>query len=233
MIRLRHIVTFLRLSLPILLGSVLPLHALAAATQAATTAQSILAMAPAGTLTYDVLREGERIGTHIVSIERMGEELTVRTETNVEFTAYVIFDVDWTHQAVEIWQNGGLKEFTSFTNEDGRKRQVHAQRNGDRLIVESTGGHREFPADLIPGTLWHPDTVRQDRILDPIKGRLRKVTVTDSGVEQVEVDGRMVEARHYRMRGDLKRDFWYDRDGTVVKVEFPISDGSEVTLLLR
>jgi hypothetical protein len=233
MIRLRHIVTLLRLSLAILAGSVLAIPTLAAATHVATTTQSVLAMAPAGTLTYDVMREGDRIGTHIVSFERMGEELTVRTETNVEFTAYVVFDIDWTHQAVEVWEDGGLKEFTSFTNEDGRKRQVHAKRNGDRLIVESTGGHREFPADLIPGTLWHPDTVRQQRILDPIKGRLRQVKVTDRGTETVEVEGRRIEARHYEMRGDLKRDFWYDQEGTVIKVEFPISDGSEVTLLLR
>jgi hypothetical protein len=35
------------------------------------------------------------------------------------------------------------------------------------------------------------------------------------------------------MRGELTRDFWYDPDGTIVKVEFPITDGSEVTLLLR
>jgi hypothetical protein len=126
-----------------------------------------------------------------------------------------------------------LKEFTSFTNEDGRKRQVHARRNGDRLIVNSTGGRREFPADVIPGTLWHPDTIRQQQILDPIKGRMRKVKVTDRGVEPVKVEGRTVQARHYQMRGDLERDFWYDRDGTVVKVEFPITDGSEVTLLLR
>jgi hypothetical protein len=190
-------------------------------------------MAPAGTLTYDVMREGERIGTHTMSFERMGEELTVRTETNVDFTTFIVFDINWTHQAVEIWGDGGLKEFTSFTNEDGRKRQVHAKRNGDRLIVNSTGGRREFPADVIPGTLWHPDTVRQQQVLDPIKGRMRKVRVTDRGIERVEVEGRTIEARHYQMRGDLKRDFWYDRDGTVVKVEFPITDGSEVTLLLR
>ena len=194
---------------------------------------SVVAVAPAGTLTYDVLRQGDRIGTHVVSFERMGEELTVRTETNVEFTAYVVFDIDWTHQSVEIWGTGGLKEFTSFTNEDGRKRQVHAQRDGDRLIVESTGGHREFPADVLPGTLWHPETVHQHQLLDPIKGRLRKVTVTDGGTEQLEIEGRTVEAKHYRVRGDLRRDVWYDADGTVVKVEFPISDGSEVTLLLR
>ena len=169
-------------------------------------------MAPAGTLTYDVLRQGDRIGTHTVSFERMGEELTVRTETNVEFTAYVVFDIDWTHQSVEIWGTGGLKEFTSFTNEDGRKRQVHAQRDGDRLIVESTGGHREFPADVLPVTLWHPETVHQHQLLDPIKGRLRKVTVTDGGTEQLEIEGRTVEAKHYRVRGDLRRDVGVIRD---------------------
>ena len=227
MIRKRHFNAFLRRAIPIL-----PILAFCAPTLAPAS-ELVLAMAPAGTLTYDVLREGERIGTHTMSFERMGEELTVRTETNVDFTTFIVFDINWTHQSVEIWSDGGLKEFTSFTNEDGRKRQVHARRNGDRLIVNSTGGRREFPANVIPGTLWHPDTIRQQQILDPIKGRMRKVKVTDRGVEPVKVEGRTVQARHYQMRGDLERDFWYDRDGTVVKVEFPITDGSEVTLLLR
>ena len=178
-------------------------------------------MVPAGTLTYDVLREGERIGSHIVSFDRMGDELTVRTETNVDFTAYLIFNVTWTHQSVEVWRDGWLKEFTSFTNDDGAMRQVHAQRDGDHLIVNSTGGQRELPADLLPGTLWHPDTVTQQQVLDPIKGRLRKVTIADLGKEPVTVDGRAVEAHHYSMRGELTRDFWYDQDGTVVKVELP------------
>jgi uncharacterized protein DUF6134 len=217
----------------LVLFRLIPLLILAFVGPAAAATSSLAAAPPAGTLTYDVVREGERIGTHTVSFEKMGEELTVRTETNVDFTAYLVFDITWTHQAVEIWENGGLKEFTSFTNEDGRKRQVHAQREGDRLIVNSTGGRREFSADLIPGTLWHPATVSQDKVLDPIKGRLRKVTVTDHGMDEVEVEGRKVQAHHYAMRGDLKRDFWYDEDGTVVKVEFPITDGSEVTLLLR
>ena len=217
----------------IALFRLIPLVVLSFATSASAATSTLAAAPPAGTLTYDVVREGERIGTHTVSFEKMGEELTVRTETNVDFTAYLVFDITWTHQAVEIWENGGLKEFTSFTNEDGRKRQVHAQRAGDRLIVNSTGGRREFSADLIPGTLWHPATVSQGQVLDPIKGRLRKVTITDRGLEEVDVEGRKIQARHYVMRGDLKRDFWYDADGTVVKVAFPIIDGSEVTLLLR
>jgi hypothetical protein len=217
MIRLRHLFLYLRLSLPILVGCAAPLPLAAAPA-------SVLAMAPAGTLTYDVLRGGNRIGTHVMSFERMGEELTVRTETNVEFTAYVVFDIDWTHQSVEIWADGGLKEFTSFTNEDGRKRQVHAARNGDRLIVESTGGHREFPADVIPGTLWHPDTVHQAQLLDPIKGRLRKVTVSDRGIEPVKIEGRTVEARHFRLRGqsgvpDLRR----QRGDAAAEIEAPPS----------
>jgi Domain of unknown function (DUF6134) len=224
MTKIRHFITILRLALILTVGST---------GLALASTSSLLAMAPAGTLTYDVMREGERIGVHTMSFDRMGDELTVRTETNVDFTAYVLFNITWTHQSVEVWSDNGLKEFTSFTNEDGRERQVHAQRNGSHLIVNSTGGRREFPADLIPGTLWHPETITQQQILDPIKGRLRKVSIADRGMEQIKVEGRMVNAHHYAMRGELTRDFWYDQDGTIVKVQFPITDGTQVTLLLR
>jgi len=224
MIKMRHFIAVVRLA---------AILTAASTGLASATTSSLLAMAPAGTLTYDVMRQGERIGVHTMSFDRMGDELTVRTETNVDFTAYVVFNITWTHQSVEVWSDNGLKEFTSFTNEDGRERQVHAQRNGDHLIVNSTGGKREFPADLLPGTLWHPETVTQRQVLDPIKGRLRRVNIADQGLEQIEVEGRKVNAHHYDLRGELTRDFWYDQDGTIVKVEFPITDGSEVTLLLR
>jgi uncharacterized protein DUF6134 len=203
-----------------------------AAPAGAVTAD-LASLAPAGTLTYDVYREGQRIGKHTVSFDRMGEELTVRSETDVDFTVFVVMDVSFTHQAVEIWKGNTLQEFTSFTNEDGRKRQVHAQRNGDHLLVTTKGNTRELPANLIPGSLWHPDTVSQHQLLDPIKGRLRKVEVVDRGTETVQANGRKVEARHYSVRGDFKREIWYDRDGTVVKVAFPIKDGSEVILVLK
>ena len=71
----------------------IPLLLLSLATTASAATSTFAAAAPAGTLTYDVLREGERIGIHTMSFERMGEELTVRTETRVDFTAYLVFDI--------------------------------------------------------------------------------------------------------------------------------------------
>lgn len=220
---MRPLLTALRLALPLMV---------VVAGQASAD-DPTLALAPTRTLTYDVLRAGERIGTQTVSFEHMGGELTVRTETNLGFTAYWIFDVTWAHQSVEIWGNDGLKQFTSFTNNDGKQRKVHAQRDGEHLVVNGNGDERELPADLLPGTLWHPETVSQRQVLDPIKGRLRKVSIANRGLETIEVEGRRIEARHYAMRGELKRDIWYDQNGTVVKVELPIDDGSEVTLVLR
>jgi len=225
---MRHLLTIFRLVGLFLLASVLP-----AVAAPPTSGQNIAAVAPQGTLTYGVFREGERIGTQTMTFEQMGDELTVRSDTSFDFTRLLVLGFSFIHQAVEVWQNGTLKEFTSFTDEDGNKREVHAQRAGATLLVTTQGQTRELPGSLIPGSLWHPNTIEQHQLLDPIKGRMREVNVQDRGREPVALPGRAVSTHHYALRGGMERDIWYDDGGTVVKVAFQARDGSTITMLLQ
>jgi Domain of unknown function (DUF6134) len=228
MIKIRRFIAAFRLALLFLAAGLAP-----AGAASAVSDQTIAAVAPQGTLTYGVFRDGERIGTHTVIFERMGDELTVRSDTSFDFTRLFVLGFTFIHQAVEVWQDGALKEFTSFTDDDGKKREVHAQRAGEHLLVTASGQTRELPGSLIPASLWHPDTIEQHQLLDPIKGRLREVSVQDRGREPVALAGHAVAAHHYALRGGLVRDIWYDEDGTVVKVAFQASDGSDITMLLQ
>ncbi len=50
------------------------------------------------------------------------------------------------------------------------------------------------------------------------------------GRERVPVGGRPVEAKHYALRGQIRRDLWYDADCNLVRVAWRARDGSEITL---
>ena len=86
---------------------------------------------------------------------------------------------------------------------------------------------------MIPASLWRPDTVRQSVLLDPIKGRDRQVTITDKGIEKVNIRGQALETHHYAMTGQIVRDIWYGPDGQIVQVRFPAKDGSQIQVVLR
>jgi Family of unknown function (DUF6134) len=188
---------------------------------------------PAGRLDYKVVREGSDIGTQSVEFIRNGDRLTVRTHINIVVTILGIPVFRFTHEAEEQWQNGRLITFESKSNDDGEPRAVALRLEGDRLRGTYNGHILDLPATLIPASLWRPDTVQQTILLDPIKGRDRKVTVVDKGIEKIKVHGQVLGAHHYAMTGQIVRDIWYGPDGQVAEVRFPAKDGSEIQVVLR
>lgn len=188
---------------------------------------------PAGRLSYAITRDGERIGTHTVEFRRLEQRLTVATAIDIKVTALGFTLYDFHHRAEEEWVGGRLAAMRSRTDDDGEARAVEAAADGDRLNVLYNGQPREAPIDILPASLWHPGTVAATKLLDPVRGRVRLVSVADLGADEVVAGGRRVEARHYKITGELNREVWYGADGTILRVRFPAKDGSWITLELE
>jgi hypothetical protein len=60
-----------------------------------------------------------------------------------------------------------------------------------------------------------------------------RVHSTDLGAERIDAGGRAIEARHYRIAGDLDRDVWYDTDGYLVRLTLVADDGSTVVYVRK
>jgi len=212
----------------------LVLGTLVALPTAADTADLALAsFPPPGRLDYRVIRDGNDIGTQSVEFIRKDDSLTVRTRVNILVTLLGIPVYRFTHAAEEQWQNGQLTEFASKSNDDGEPRDVTLKREGDRLRGTYNRHAVDLPATLIPASLWHPATVRQTVLLDPIKARDRQIAVVDKGMETIKVKGQSVQAHRYAMSGQIVRDIWYGPDGQIVQIRFPAKDGSQIQLVLR
>lgn len=188
---------------------------------------------PSGRLVYDIWRDGSVIGRNQVDFERDGNKLIVRTVIDIEVKVLFVPVYRFEHDAVEQWIDGKLVRFKAVTNDNGKQRDVLLERVGDELRGYYNNDQRVLPGDLLPGSLWHPATVDQTRLIEPTKGRARQVTVTDLGMEKVDLGGRTVEARRYSITGEFRREVWYAADGTVVQAAFPARDESLVTLKLR
>jgi hypothetical protein len=185
---------------------------------------------PTGRLEYGVFRKGKRIGGQSVdfSLEEGRYVVRTRIELAVEFVFLTAYRFE--HDAEEVWVEGQLQRFTSRTNDDGRSRVVEARRQSALLEVNYNGKISMVPGDILPASLWHPLTARQTILLDPIKGRVRDVSITDVGMETMTLDGAPVPTHHFSITGEIMREVWYGPDGHVVQVRFPAKDGSEIML---
>ena len=188
---------------------------------------------PAGRLDYKIIRDGDDVGFQSVEFIRNGDQLTVRTHIRIVVTFLGFTLYHFTHEAEERWISDRLVSLASRTDDDGEPRQVAFKLDGDRLHGTYNGRVRDYPATLIPASLWNPETVHQSVLLDPFRGRDRQVTVVDKGQETIKIKGETVTAHHYAITDKITRDIWYGSNGQLVQIRFVAKDGSEILVVLR
>jgi hypothetical protein len=185
------------------------------------------------TIVYDIVRDNAVVGHHRVQFAQEGDSITVTTNVEIGISMLFIPVYSLDHHAVETWQGGAMVEFHSQTDDNGRKRVIDIVPEGGDWRVEHDGSVDIRPGAALIGSLWHPDTVNQLMLIDPIKGKLREIMVADRGMETIDVPLGKVEAHHISISGDVEQEVWYGPDGHVWQVDFPVKAGGRLTLKRR
>jgi hypothetical protein len=183
--------------------------------------------ATSGDLRFEVFRDGSEIGYHVLSFAQDGERLTVNIDIELRVRFAFITAYRYEHRNREQWEAGELLGFKSRTNDNGTHHAVETRRDGDQLKIQGTHGRLEGPASMLPTTYWHRNFMDRDSWIDTQNGRIVKSAVEVAGTETIDVAGQMVEAKRFRVRGDLDVDLWY-HDERWVKLAFDVSDGSRI-----
>jgi len=195
------------------------------------------ASAATKTLKYDILRDGSSIGTHAVSIDTNGPETKVDVTTDIKVKVLFVTAYKFTHESKEKWVNGKLVSLASKTDDDGVPKTLNATAENGKITLDSTmngQNRRQFAAkSAIPASLWNPEIVTQEMIVNTLDGQLMKVNIKDIGTEDVQAHGSTVAAHHYKISGELTRDLWYNSQGDLVRVSFPDKTKSEIVYALN
>lgn len=184
-------------------------------------------LAARDSLSFKVLRDGSQIGHHRIAFAEVGDELHVDVAIDLEINLAFITLFRYEHRTKEIWRDGRLVSLESRTYDDGDEYSVRARSTAEGLKVEGSGGSFVAPADVIPTTYWHPETVEQDLLLDTQHGRLLSVSATPKGTDVIEAATKQVPAQRFVLDGDLEADLWYDTTGDWMKIAFNVR-GSEI-----
>lgn len=188
---------------------------------------------PTGLFDFRIVRDREDVGRYSVEFARSGGALTVKTlmEATLEVLSVPVYR--FKHECKEHWVDERLVSLSSRADDDGTDRAVEVRVEGDRLHVVYNGETREFDGPMLPASLWHPGTVSQSVLFDPVKGRPRRVAVAKRGRDNVEIGAEQVPADHFSITGQIERDVWYDLDEQVLQVTFQAKDKSLITIVRR
>lgn len=216
---------------------------LSATVFAAMTGPALAPAAEAGAvpasneIAFDVYRGNSRFGTHVLNFQEVDGQLRVVSDVDLRVRIGPITAFRYEHDSVEIYENGQLVSIEAETLKDGERLIVDIGRNGTQLVGRGTNAEGEpleitHPLSLMPSSHWQGYSEGLDAILNTETGEEMSVTVTELGIEMIEIGGQAVEARRIRLAGSLTLDLWYGLDGEWMKCQFS-ARGQDITYIRR
>jgi hypothetical protein len=179
------------------------------------------------TLNFAVTRNGDRIGTTTVRLQRDGRHLVAEVATQIQVKIASITVYRFEQRETERWLDGKLVGLNAITN-NGTINRVRVARNGDKLSINADGKVSEIDAAIVPASLWNAELVKKTIALNSKDGSVMPISVIDYGKKELVLQGRPTTAHHYSIKTNLPHDVWYGEDHRLLKVELRGSDGSKI-----
>jgi len=223
------------LGLAMILGAgALPVTADTSETAAALPARGyVWTPEPGDVIAFDVLRNGSEFGTHIVRCEPTGQgEFAMVSDVDLRagFGPLTLFRYQLDTR--EVWRDGYLVSLSGTTKDDGTRKTVSAERDGDVLRIDGSAFQGAVPAGIIPSSHWNVREARAERMLSTESGKLIDMQVRSLGRETLSVNGQEISARKYFLDADIDVTLWYDETGRWVKLAFS-ARGQDIEYVLR
>lgn len=182
---------------------------------------------------FEITRNGDPIGTHVIEVNRSGNEFLVSVVTDL--TVKVLFVTAYRLQiaASERWANGRLIALNSTSNNNGARHVVSAAARGSRLEVTVDGKESIFvDSNVMPNSFWNAEFLRRPIMLDAQDGQVMPVSVRDLGEEDLTINASVIRARRYTVTSRYSQDVWYDDQSRLVQARLVARDGSVITYRL-
>jgi hypothetical protein len=167
---------------------------------------------------FSVTIDDKPLGTHRFVLEgREGDAtrtLTSDARFDVELLGLSVYR--YRHSARERWKGDCVADLTARTEDGGTTTEVTARATGGALAVEIADDKGRMTRATGRGCLmtfayWNPALGNQRELLDPGTGRIESVEIKALSPSRLDVRGRSVVARGWRIVGLARPiDVWYD-----------------------
>jgi hypothetical protein len=177
-------------------------------------------------LDYVVKRDGEPIGSHVITFKRDNGELLVDTHVKVEVRILFVTAYRYEKSARETWRGGRITAYRADTDDDGDPIRGRVTLGPEGLVAEGPKGKIIAPSDTMISGYWNMATVRRTALIDSENVTLVPIKVQGGEAVRLVIGDRQYDTRHYRLTGELARELWYGDDGLLIKMRAIGSDGS-------
>jgi hypothetical protein len=186
------------------------------------TASASLAADPE-TRDHTIYVDGKPAGESHVTIQTKDDgSIVVSTSAQVAIDRLLVH-YKYSYSGKETWKDGKLVGLDSTTNDDGKRFNVSAVAGKENVKVTVNNTEREVHGDVWSTTYArYPDTDRCNKVvhlLDADTGKEMSAKLECVGREETVIAGQKMTCTHFRLRGDVSTDLWYDGQKRLVRQE--------------
>ncbi len=182
---------------------------------------------------FDVYRDGDKVGFHRVRFSGSGDNLTVRSDFELEIDFLFLTAFRYLYNSEGQWRQGRLESLTATVDDDGEDFAFGVFRDGAQLRIAKAGETITTDSPLFPTTHWNAGVLGQTEVLNTLTGLVNQVRIEPRARETVTTERGEIPATRYAYTGELETEVWYDDTGRWVKLRFDGRDGSSIEYLCR
>ena len=166
---------------------------------------------PPPPIRFDVIRQGDVIGSHQVDFTPGAGNYAVHThiDATVQLLGVTVFA--YKHEGTEVWSDGRLVQFDSETIDDKSQFFVHGKAAGGDFQLTNRKGSETAPADIMVASYWTPEIARRTLLIDPQRGRLKTQQMLGKDTVSIPLPTGPVRAARYQVTGITEG--WVAYDG--------------------
>ncbi|MEL7185196.1 MAG: DUF6134 family protein [Pseudomonadota bacterium] len=177
---------------------------------------------------FDVSLDGKSIGYHRFEVTQDGDLERVASEAKFDVKFLFVNAYRYRHTNREVWSANCLRRFSADTRVNRKKLSVQGSREGGQFVVDDGSGAETLGECVMSFAYWNRDFLDAPRLLNPQSGEYVDVEVTPLERDVIEVRGKPVAARAYRISADkLALTVWYSDDDDWLALE-SIAKGGRV-----
>ena len=168
---------------------------------------------------FDIYRNGKLIGYHSFSFDKVGKNLSVKSDINFEIKKLGVVIYKYNVSGKEVYEDGKLIKFNSKTKQNGKEKYVNLVLKDDKYLIDGSSYKGTVPTDASLGTWWNHGGITSKIQISAVSGRLINQKVTFLGKETISFNGKNYEALRYNFSSTdkslkknkkLNTDVWYD-----------------------
>ena len=172
-------------------------------------------------LEYDLYRNNDLIGKHKYEFIKNGDKLSVQSVVEFKITKLGIDLYKYFAESTENYEKNNFKSFKSTTIQNKKNKYVNINLNDkkNKLIIDGSSYKGDTNIEHMVGTWWNHEIVKAKAQISAISGRIIEQKVNFLGKKQIEIDGKIYEALHFKFLSSdetlpdnkkLNTDIWYD-----------------------